>query len=90
MNNNPAQQNSVVELTLRHIIEEITGNNPNDIHLHADLVEDLGISQIELLKIINAAQTKLEISFGEKTKQELLASDTVGDMVEIFEEEYEY
>lgn len=81
---------NAVQTTLKQVIEEVTGNVANDIHDDADLVEDLGISRIELSKILSTSSNKLEIVLSDYARQELMRSETVGDLIDILQEEYEF
>lgn len=80
-----------VDAVIYQTIEEVTGNPLSDIRVDADLVEDLGVSAGELAKIINKVQHKLDFVITEDAKLELYDNaETVGDLVDIIEEEYEF
>jgi acyl carrier protein len=82
---------SQIDQVVKKTIEEVTGNGFNDIHPEADLVEDLGISNSELLNIMKKIQVKLEIELSPEAKQELFEdAECVQDLVDIFAEEYEF
>lgn len=82
---------SIVEKTVKKIIEEVTGNSTADIRHEADLVDDLGITFSELTKIIIKIQHELEIALTESAKREILdEAESVRDLMEIVEEEYEF
>lgn len=84
-------QTSSVDSVVRKTIEEITGNMFADIHADADLVEDLGISRAELVKIMRRVQDVLEIELSAEAKKEILEdAEQVSDLVEVIEEEYEF
>lgn len=79
-----------LESIVKQKIEEVTGNALSDIHPDADLVEDLGISSGEMLKIVKKIEFALEIELTTAARSEVLDAVTVRDLVEIIEEEYEY
>ncbi len=80
-----------LNVVVRQTIEEITGNLYKDIRPDSDLIEDLGTTRTELVKIITSVQNKLEISLSEQAKREILEdAQDVSDLVTIIEEEYEF
>lgn len=82
---------SQIDQVVKKTIEEVTGNGFNDIHPEADLVEDLGISNAELLNIMKKIQVRLEIELSPEARQELFEeAESVQDLVDIFAEEYEF
>ena len=85
------QQSSSVDLIVRKAIESVTGNSFHDIRPDVDLADDLGISLSELSKIMIKAQDDLEISLTDSAKREIREeAESVRDLIEIFEEEYEF
>lgn len=87
----PATNDTAIDQVVRKTIEEVTGNGFNDIRLEADLIEDLGISNTELLNIMKKIQVKLEIELSSEARQELFEeAESVQDLVDIFSEEYEF
>ena len=87
---NQQNSSSSVDHLVRQTIEEVTGNALSDVLPGADLVEDLGISGTEMLKIMKKIEFTLDLEFPTHVKSELLGSVTVQDLVEIIAEEYEY
>ncbi len=87
----PTNQPDTVDSILRKSIEEITGNVITDIRPEADLVEDLGISRAELIKIMRRVQDVLEIELSSEAKKEILEdAESVTDVVAVISEEYEF
>ena len=82
---------NTVDTLVRKTIEEITGNIFADIRSESDLVEDLGISRAELVKIMRRIQDSLEIELSAEAKKEILEeAENVSDVVDVIAEEYEY
>lgn len=80
-----------VEQVIKKTIEEVTGNGINDIRPEADLVEDLGISSGELLKIVKTIETKLGIVLSADAKHEVFdMAESVQQLTDIVSEEYEF
>lgn len=80
-----------VEYVVRRMIEEVTGNSFADAQLSAELENDLSVSPAELIKIVKKVEEKLDIVLTALSREEILKNaDTVHDIVEIVEEEYEY
>ena len=93
MNTTNTQVNSsnAVDTLIRKTIEEVTGNLLVDIRAESDLVEDLGISRAELIKIMRKVQDELEIELSPEAKKEILDdAESVADVVDVVAEEYEF
>lgn len=91
MHANSTNQSNSVDTLVRKTIEEITGNVITDIRSESDLVEDLGISTAELVKIMRRIQDSLEIELSPEAKKEILEeAENVADVVDVIAEEYEY
>jgi acyl carrier protein len=90
-NSNNTMQDTSIDQVVKRTIEEVTGNGLNDIRPESDLIEDLGISNAELLNIVKKIQNKLEIELSIEAKQELFEeAEVVQDVVDIIAEEYEF
>ncbi|MEO8581874.1 MAG: hypothetical protein ABI425_04870 [Patescibacteria group bacterium] len=84
-------QDTSIDQVVKKTIEEVTGNGLNDIRAESDLIEDLGISNSELLNIVKKIQNKLEIELSTEAKEELFKeAEVVQDVVDIIAEEYEF
>jgi acyl carrier protein len=80
-----------IDQVVRKTIEEVTGNGFNDIRPESDLIEDLGMSNAELLNIVKKIQTRLEIELSTEARLEVFEeAECVQDLVDIFAEEYEF
>lgn len=90
-NTNQNMQDASIDQVVKKTIEEVTGNGISDIRAESDLIEDLGISNAELLNIVKKIQNKLEIELSTEAKQELFEeAEVVQDVVDIIAEEYEF
>lgn len=90
-NSHHNMQDTSIDQVVKKTIEEVTGNGFGDIRPESDLIEDLGISNAELLNIVKKIQNKLEIELSIEAKQELFEeAEVVQDVVDIIAEEYEF
>ena len=81
----------MTDQVIKKTIEEVTGNSATDIKPDSDLVEDLGISNEEMLNIIKRVQLKLQIELSSEAKKELMReAQSVQDLIDIVQEEYEF
>ena len=68
---------------IKRILEEITGTDPDDVHMDSKLTDDLGLDSLDAVEVAMAVEEEFDIEIDD---EDLLELHSIQDIVDTIQE----